>query len=611
MRGLADKDDPLWFRVAYDGNEVTVRCLDANEVSDPPTENQWADANCLAFTSTAFTNLAGGGIGFTCGCLYIDDLTVEGWDADSSGWMTQLVEDFTVDGNGHAEHRPAHDAAGNLVYDGLYKHTYDAWNRLAKVERAWRDENGALQTGSVIATMEYDGLNRRTKKMIANCGDFDCTYHYTWDRNWRLLETRNGDDPPVPIKQHVWGPRYVDEIVQIAVNTDPSADSNCEALYYPMQNANFNVLGLADANGVLVERYEYTPYGQRSVYKKAGTNDALTSAPLDHSQRVEGASGTQPYTLCDLGHQGLRRDKEFGMYDVRTRPWPALIGRWPVRDPAGHVDGMSLYEYVMSTPTCARDPTGEHALSSGQVRARARQLLLAEQAKHSSKAYYRRSGLQGLFRSLHGALDYQVFDVAYQVMAPDAAAEYSPFWDTLGIQRNATSLTVVHELVHALDDRRDWYLEGPEGYILASEQSEALAYGTEALLFAADFLGRMDGSQFVKDCKTARKTWGTAWGQFTRALTWDVRWRTWVIIEHSRTLTEEDIWDINAKMGVRFSCQELSKVYEEVLELRGIRDAPAYSTEILSGAVGGPVRDCKCTLRCDRFNEFTLPKVFR
>jgi len=255
---------------------------------------------------------------------------------------------------------PGIDSSG----DGVHKHTYDAWNRLAKVERAWRDDaNGALQTGSVVARIEYDGLNRRTRKMIDNCGDWDCTYRYTWDRNWRLLKTRNGSGQT--LKQHVWGPRYVDEIVQLAVNTDPSADSNCEALCYPLQNANFNVLGLADANGVLVERYEYTPYGQRSVYKKAGTNDALTSAPLDHSQRVEGASGPQPYTLCDLGHQGLRRDKEFGMYDVRTRPWPPLLGRWAVRDyGGGYVDGMSLYQYVRGNPVPHRDPKGLSAKAS-------------------------------------------------------------------------------------------------------------------------------------------------------------------------------------------------------------------------------------------------------
>ena len=34
-------------------------------------------------------------------------------------------------------------------------------------------------------------------------------------------------------------------------------------------------------------------------------------------------------------------------------------GRWLQRDPAGYVDGMSLYEYVSSRPTVLSDPTGE------------------------------------------------------------------------------------------------------------------------------------------------------------------------------------------------------------------------------------------------------------
>jgi hypothetical protein len=46
-----------------------------------------------------------------------------------------------------------------------------ASHRLAKAERAWRDENGDLQTGSAVATMKYDGLGRRVAKAVANSAD--------------------------------------------------------------------------------------------------------------------------------------------------------------------------------------------------------------------------------------------------------------------------------------------------------------------------------------------------------------------------------------------------------------------------------------------------------
>src|SRR5690606_14169731 len=83
------------------------------------------------------------------------------------------------------------------------------------------------------------------------------------------------------IQQFVWGNSggmYIDELVEIAVNDDPIGDSDFSESenflgYYTQHNANFNVIGLTDAAGNLVERYEYTPYGQRQVYKSAGTND--------------------------------------------------------------------------------------------------------------------------------------------------------------------------------------------------------------------------------------------------------------------------------------------------------------------------------------------------
>ena len=195
-------------------------------------------------------------------------------------------------------------------------------------------------------------------------------------------------------RKHLWGARYIDELVQVAVNTDPAADNTCDppsrrplrragANYYAMQNlpagqagANFNppsprrwlrragVLGITDPNGVLVERYEYTPYGQRTVYSKAGPDDALTTAPLYHSQQLATATARHPYTLCDIGHQGLMHDREFRLVQNRFRYRSPLVGRWPQRDPLDYIDGTSLYEHVESEPCRNNDPSGLTTLSS-------------------------------------------------------------------------------------------------------------------------------------------------------------------------------------------------------------------------------------------------------
>ncbi len=43
-----------------------------------------------------------------------------------------------------------------------------------------------------------------------------------------------------------WGLGYVDELVQIGINDDPTdaGEDDCETFYWAMQDANYNVLGM-------------------------------------------------------------------------------------------------------------------------------------------------------------------------------------------------------------------------------------------------------------------------------------------------------------------------------------------------------------------------------
>jgi RHS repeat-associated protein len=98
-----------------------------------------------------------------------------------------------------------------------------------------------------------------------------------------------------------------------------------------MHNAQFNVEALADTTGDIVERYTFTPYGQRFVLNANWTadGDGLSDVGLN------------------IGHQGLYHDAETGsggglIYN-RARMLHPVIGRFMQRDPLGYVDGMSLY----------------------------------------------------------------------------------------------------------------------------------------------------------------------------------------------------------------------------------------------------------------------------
>lgn len=61
---------------------------------------------------------------------------------------------------------------------------------------------------------------------------------------------------------------------------------------------------------------------------------------------------------CVIGYAGYHRMLELGTYQVRFRVYDPELGRWYQRDPAGYVDGMSLYQYVRSGPKNSMDPFG-------------------------------------------------------------------------------------------------------------------------------------------------------------------------------------------------------------------------------------------------------------
>jgi len=109
--------------------------------------------------------------------------------------------------------------------------------------------------------------------------------------------------------------------VQTSLNDDPDdvAEDDCETAYFALHNTHYNVMALVDDAGELVERYEYTPYGQRTVYTSSGVNDPLAMSPIRMSARVEVAGADQPYGLNPFGHQGLHHDEETGNINNRAR----------------------------------------------------------------------------------------------------------------------------------------------------------------------------------------------------------------------------------------------------------------------------------------------------
>ena len=243
---------------------------------------------------------------------------------------------------------PVYDAAGNMTEipqadtpTDHYDATYDAWNRLVKLE-----DPGS---GAVVATYEYNGVNHRIRKTVDPNGVGD-TYDTYYNTSWQALEVRKpGSDNPY--EQFVYDGSYIDAPFMRYVDADTDGtlggdiDSPNDGEQYYLRDASFNVIALLDAAGTALERYRYTPYGQRVVLD-ADFTPAAGNTTAHGQQR---------------GFQGLRHDEESGFIENRSRMLDPTTGRFVQRDPLGYPDGMNAYAayHVMCG---GGDPTGRNTV---------------------------------------------------------------------------------------------------------------------------------------------------------------------------------------------------------------------------------------------------------
>jgi RHS repeat-associated protein len=246
---------------------------------------------------------------------------------------------------------------------------------------------------------QFDGLGRRLWKVVTNSGPHDGTVVYYYDGQ-RIIQTTDGSENMV--QQFIHGTQYIDELVMMrrAGHGD----------LYIHQDANWNVIGATDLNGRLVERYEYTPYGELTAHQEGGYGDYDGDGDVDATdedaiQSGGACLGGSPPDACrvlDLdfdgdydsvdetlfasldegymahpgrrfssvdqpfAHQGLLFDAEVGTYQNRARQYDPETRRFMQRDlvalpgdPGGQYrDGSSLYLYERAVPTGAVDPSG-------------------------------------------------------------------------------------------------------------------------------------------------------------------------------------------------------------------------------------------------------------
>jgi RHS repeat-associated protein len=379
---------------------------------------------------------------------------------------------------------------------------YDAWNRLATVH--WDDGDDANQldaNDTLRATCRYDGLNRRVRKIVVGDDANHTTEHIYHNTGWQVLEIRRGLEGAAPTasayKEYAWDLRYID--APICRWWDADADGQMEPTageqHYYTNDAQFSATALIDANsGAVVERYMYDPYGKPTF--------------LDANWTPIPASAYENEIL----YCGYRYDPETGLCQVRNRYYNWLLGRWMTADPIGYADGPSLYEYCRSSPVGHSDSSG---LAEGVDSFYLESLVRRVKQVHKGKLHYKPSGLARMFPRLLGPAIDQVDRLTHIPRVLD----YYHLTNTVNLHFGASGYDAIHELIHALDDRHDWFLDRLLPSAPDISASEGLAYGTVALLKAFEGFARgMESEYTANSCRNAQEEWLKYWRAADREL---------------------------------------------------------------------------------------------
>lgn len=389
----ADKLPRLWTPEQYTADSSVAVKIKVSGTS----LKVWVDGT-LKFSKTD-SDHAAGTVAFGKGTW--DGLKM-GYDKNTDDDIDDLVDAVVIDEDFSSNVQSfSYDDAGNLVQDGEFTYTYDAWHRLVKaVAREGSDVT--------VGEYQYDGKGRRIKKVVTNSGDLDGTELYYYGKGHQVIETRDGSENVVQQVYH--GTQYIDEIVAMKLE---------HGLAFVHQDANWNVIALTDAYGWTLERYRYTPYGVMTVDQQTHQGDCdndgkvtLLEWDTTGDGKVDGDDtcvGPAPAGACRLldfdfdgdvdsddttvlasldtgetyrrpgqtvsgvgntrGHQGLIYDAELSSYHNRARQFDPRAKRFLQRDPlafretrfsarTNYRDGLGLYNYVKASPLGHVDPRG-------------------------------------------------------------------------------------------------------------------------------------------------------------------------------------------------------------------------------------------------------------
>ena len=203
-----------------------------------------------------------------------------------------------------------YDQNGNPVRQGDLCYTYDALDRLIRVE-----------TPEYIQNYTYDFLHRSLSKTTLH-GQEQTVQHFLYDG---MHEIGSFDERLQPTEFRILGNAPHAEIgAAVAIELQ----GKVYALIHDLQG---NVAALFSLDGEEPTYYRFTAFGEEMV------GGALRSPWRFFSKRT---------------------DKETGLVNFGRRFYSSEFGRWMTPDPSGFTDGMNLYAFVHNDPLTYFDEYG-------------------------------------------------------------------------------------------------------------------------------------------------------------------------------------------------------------------------------------------------------------
>jgi RHS repeat-associated protein len=216
-----------------------------------------------------------------------------------------------------------YDVNGNLIQEN--KSRYFEWNHSDQL-RSFRTQAGTSEP-SVYAHYLYDAAGERVKKLVRKQGgEIEVTVYI--DGLFEYHRTVQGSSTHENNSLHVMDDQSRIALVRVG-KAFPDDQTPAVKFHLGDHLGSSNVV--VDDAGALINREEYTPYGETSF----------------------GSFAKKRYRFT-----GKERDEESGLNYHSARYYSPWLARWMSCDPAGMVDGVNLYRYVRNNPILLVDPAG-------------------------------------------------------------------------------------------------------------------------------------------------------------------------------------------------------------------------------------------------------------